>query len=61
MGLFATLWFAGLATGMALFARPANFYWIELALPAYAVGLAFAPRALAELIARLAFTSSRQT
>lgn len=60
-GLFAALWFAGLATMMALFARPANFYWIELALPAYALGLAFAPRGLAEL-ARAAFGgAARQT
>lgn len=61
MGLFAALWFAGLATMMALFARPANFYWVELALPAYAIGLAFAPRALAELISRASARSSRQT
>lgn len=60
-GLFAVLWFAGLATMMALFARPANYYWAELALPAYALGLAFAPRALADLVARLAERSSRQT
>jgi len=53
-GLFAVLWFAGLATMMALFARPANFYWAELVLPAYAIGLAFAPRGLVELIVRLA-------
>jgi len=59
LGLFASLWFAGLATGMALFARPANSYWIELALPAYAIGLAFAPRALAELAGRLLRRSSR--
>lgn len=61
MGLFALLWFAGLATMMALFARPANYYWIELALPAYAIGLAFAPRALGELIGRLTAGSARQT
>jgi MFS family permease len=60
LGLFALLWFTGLATGMALFARPANYYWIELALPAYAIGLAFAPRALAELFARLTVQSSKQ-
>lgn len=48
-GLFAALWFMGLATMMALFARPGNYYWAELALPAYAIGLAFAPRGLAEL------------
>ena len=59
LGLFALLWFAGLAAMMALFARPANFYWIELALPAYALGLAFAPRALGELLRRAAGVSAR--
>jgi hypothetical protein len=54
MGLFATLYCAGIATMMALFARPANYYWVELALPAYAIGLAFAPRAIGELVGRLA-------
>lgn len=54
IGLVAPLWFAGLATMMALFARPANVYWAELALPAYALGLAFAPRGLAELVRRAA-------
>lgn len=49
IGLFALLWFGGLATMLALFARPENFYWVELALPAYAIGLAFVPRGLAEL------------
>jgi len=49
LGLFAALWFAGLFTMIALFARPENFYWVQLALPAYGIGFAFAPRALAEL------------
>lgn len=48
-GLFALLWFAGLFTMIALFARPENFYWVQLALPAYGIGFAFAPRALIEL------------
>jgi hypothetical protein len=61
LGLFATLWFAGLATMMALLARPANFYWIELGLPAYALGLAFAPRALGEILRRAAGGAARQT
>jgi hypothetical protein len=60
-GLFATLWCAGLATIMALFARPANYYWAELALPAYAIGLAFAPRAIGELASRALRKSARQT
>lgn len=50
LGLFATLWFAGIATMTALFARPENFYWVQLALPAYGIGLAFAPRAVGELV-----------
>jgi hypothetical protein len=49
LGLFAVLWFGGLFTMTALFARPENFYWMQLALPAYAVGLAFSPRALIQL------------
>ena len=49
-GLFAALWFAGLFTMTALFARPENFYWVQLALPAYFAGFAFVPRALAELV-----------
>lgn len=57
LGLFAVLWFTGLATMMALFARPENYYWVELALPAYTLGLAFAPRGLAEL----AWRAARQT
>ena len=60
-GLFATLWFTGIATMMALFARPANSYWIELALPAYTLGLAFAPRAIRDLIAPAMVRSSMQT
>lgn len=54
LGLFAALWFAGLATMIALFARPENFYWAQLGLPAYGIGLAFVPRALAELAGRAA-------
>lgn len=50
MGLFAALWFAGFFTAMALFARPENFYWVQLTLPAYIAGLAFAPRALGDLL-----------
>ena len=50
LGLFAALWFAGMGLAMALFARTNNFYWVLLVLPAYAAGLAFVPRALAELV-----------
>jgi hypothetical protein len=50
-GLFATLWFAGFALAVSLFARSGNFYWVLLMLPAYGAGLALAPRALVDLIA----------
>ncbi|WP_267618549.1 hypothetical protein [Erythrobacter sp. WG] len=50
LGLLAALWFAGLGLMTALFARPENYYWVQLALPAYGIGLAFAPRALGELV-----------
>lgn len=52
LGLFALLWFAGVFTMVALFARPENFYWAQLALPAYGIGLAFAPRGAYELATR---------
>lgn len=58
LGLVAALWCAGLFTMAALFARPENFYWVQLTLPAYAIGLAFAPRAILEA-ARRAFGPSR--
>lgn len=54
LGLFSTVWFAGLFTMVALFARPENFYWVQMGLPAYGIGLAFAPRGLFELIGRVA-------
>lgn len=49
LGLFAVLWFTGFALVLALFARAENFYWVLMVLPAYAVGLALVPRALADL------------
>lgn len=49
MGLFATLWFFGMFAAMALFARPENFYWAQLVLPAYFAGLALVPHALADI------------
>ncbi len=55
-GLFAAIWFAGFFLAMALFARPENFYWVQLTLPAYIAGLALAPRAIADL-----FRSARGT
>ncbi|MGV3554483.1 MAG: hypothetical protein ACO1OD_04445 [Croceibacterium sp.] len=53
LGLFATLWFAGYALAVALFARQENFYWLALLIPAYGAGLALVPRALADLTAAL--------
>jgi hypothetical protein len=61
LGLFAVLWFAGLFTMVALFARPENFYWVQLALPAYGIGFAFAPRGLIELLRGTAGRAARQT
>lgn len=61
LGLFAVLWFGGLFTMIALFARPENFYWIQLALPAYGLGLAFAPRGMLELLRSAGGRVARQT
>lgn len=49
-GLFALLWFGGMSIGVALFARANTFYWVMLMLPGYFIGLALAPRALAEWV-----------
>ena len=49
LGLFAALWFGGMLLAIALFARPENFYWVQIALPAYLAGFAFVPRALKDL------------
>ena len=51
LGALASLWFAGFIAAVAIFARQENFYWMGLFIPAYGVGLAFAPRALADLAA----------
>ena len=51
LGLFAFCWFGGFFLAMSLFARPENFYWVQLTLPAYLAGFAFVPRALADLLA----------
>ena len=61
MGLFAVLWFAGFYTGMAMFARPENFYWVQLTLPAYIAGMALAPRAIIELAGIVFRQRERQT
>lgn len=60
LGLFAAIWFAGFFTAMALFARPENFYWVQLTLPAYLAGFAFVPRSVADLIAAIAGRKERQ-
>lgn len=44
--VFAIFWFAGFALFVSLFARVNNFYWIEVILPAFLIGLAFLPTAL---------------
>lgn len=49
LGAFASLWFAGFIAAVALFARQENLYWMGLFIPAYGVGLALVPRALADL------------
>ncbi|MGB3167663.1 MAG: hypothetical protein WBA68_12900 [Alteraurantiacibacter sp.] len=51
LGLFATFWFAGFSAAIALFARPENFYWAQMMLPAYCAGYAFVPRAIADCLA----------
>jgi len=50
LGLFATLWFIGFGLALSLFARTNNFYWVLMVLPAYAAGLALAPRAVGDLL-----------
>lgn len=50
IGLFSTLWFLGMALAMSLFARPNNFYWVVLLLPAYLTGIVLVPRALYDLV-----------
>lgn len=49
-GLFALLWFGGMSVAVALFARSNTFYWVLLMLPGYFIGLALAPRALADWV-----------
>ena len=49
LGALATLWFAGFALLMVLLARATDLVWVLMILPAYAAGLAFVPRALADV------------
>jgi hypothetical protein len=48
-GLIASLLISGYALFLMLFGRPENFYWGLMITPAYLVGLAFLPKALADL------------
>lgn len=50
IGLFGSMWFAGFALALSLFAKSGNFYWALLVLPAYSAGLALAPRAVTDLV-----------
>ncbi len=45
----ALVWFAGFALLLGAFARPVNFYWAIMLVPAWFVGFAFVPRALRDL------------
>lgn len=45
----ALLFLAGITVLIGVFARTQNFYWIQLALPTWLVGLGFAPRAIRDL------------
>jgi hypothetical protein len=53
LGALASLWFAGFIAAVAIFARQENLYWMGLFIPAYGVGLAFLPRAIADLAVAL--------
>lgn len=48
-GALAALWFAGFILTVAIFGRQEHFYWMGLFVPAYGIGLAFVPRAAADL------------
>jgi len=50
LGPFAALWFGGFALLVAILAGPDNLDWMLMVLPAWFAGLAFAPRALADLL-----------
>jgi hypothetical protein len=52
-GAFSLLMFLGYAAMIAMFSRPDTFYWGGIVLPAYFVGYALLPRALAQLAGAL--------
>lgn len=58
LGAFATLWFAGFIAAVAIFARQENLYWMGLFVPAYGIGMAFVPRAIADLLGAIRRTAS---
>ena len=58
MGTLALGWFAGFLLFVALFARLENFYWMGLVVPAYGVGLAFVPRAIADALSLRGISSA---
>lgn len=45
----ALLFLGGIVVLIGVFARTQNFYWIQLALPSWLIGLSFAPRAIRDL------------
>lgn len=47
--LLAVLWLLGMTLGFSIVARPTGDYWAQMLLPLWPGGLAFAPRALADL------------
>ena len=48
-GLTASLFFVGYALAFMIFGRANNFYWGMMVAPAFLVGLAFVPEAMADL------------
>ena len=59
-GLFGLLYYGGMTVAIAIFARANTFYWVMVMLPAYFVGLALAPRALADLALAVLGRPARQ-
>jgi hypothetical protein len=52
-GLIGAMSFAGYGLAFMLFGRPDNFYWGLIVAPAFLLGLAFLPRAVADLRAAI--------
>jgi hypothetical protein len=49
-GLFGSLLFSGYGLILIVLGRPENFYWALMVAPAFLLGLAFLPEALADLV-----------